>query len=131
RRTVLSGHMYFLLCGASILHHTGGLHKLWDVLNCIHNAHMFYIKVRDIEERTALIVYLKEHGVQAVFHYIPLHSAPAGIQYGRFHGEDRFTTQESNRLLRLPMYYGITNKEIETVTTCIKSFFQQEKQQEI
>jgi len=99
--------------------------------NCIHNAHMFYIKVHDIEERTALIVYLKEHGVQAVFHYIPLHSAPAGIQYGRFYGEDRFTTQESNRLLRLPMYYGITNKEIETVTTCIKSFFQQEKQQEI
>ena len=94
---------------------------------CIHNAHMFYIKVRDIEERTALIVYLKEHGVQAVFHYIPLHSAPAGIRYGRFYGKDRFTTQESNRLLRLPMYYGITNKEIETVTTCIKSFFQQEK----
>ena len=77
------------------------------------------------------LVYLKEHGVQAVFHYIPLHSAPAGIQYGRFYGEDRFTTQESNRLLRLPMYYGITNKEIETVTTYIKLFFQQEKQQEI
>lgn len=74
---------------------------------CEHNGHMFYIKCKDIEERSALIQYLKEKDIMAVFHYIPLHSAPAGRKFGRFSGEDRFTTKESERLLRLPMYYGL------------------------
>ena len=74
---------------------------------CVHNAHMFYLKVRDLEERTAFIEHLKQHGVMAVFHYVPLHSSPAGLKFGRFHGEDVFTTRESDRLVRLPMYYGL------------------------
>jgi len=79
---------------------------------CVHNAHMFYIKCRDLAERTALIGSLKENGVSAVFHYIPLHSAPAGLKFGRFSGEDVYTTRESERLLRLPMYYGLEKENI-------------------
>lgn len=90
---------------------------------CQHNAHMFYIKAKDLEERTALISHLKEKGVNAVFHYIPLHSAPAGQAFGRFHGEDRYTTKESERLARLPMYYGLTDEEIDTVVEAIYSFY--------
>lgn len=90
---------------------------------CTHNAHMFFIKCKNIEERTALIRYLKDNGIMAVFHYIPLHSAPAGQKYGRFHGEDRFTTKESERLLRLPMYYGLSEKDIDWVIRCIKAFY--------
>lgn len=74
---------------------------------CVHNAHMFYIKAKTLEERTALIQYLKENDISSVFHYIPLHGAPAGQKYGRFHGEDKYTTKESERLLRLPLYYGL------------------------
>ena len=91
--------------------------------DCVHNAHMFYIKAKDLEERTKLIAYLKENGVSAVFHYIPLHSAPAGLAFGRFHGEDKYTTKESERLLRLPMYYGLTEQDIEYVTEKIKEFY--------
>ena len=90
---------------------------------CTHNAHMFFIKCKNIEERTALIRYLKDNGIMAVFHYIPLHSAPAGQKYGRFHGEDRFTTKESERLLRLPMYYGLSEKDADWVIRCIKAFY--------
>lgn len=90
---------------------------------CVHNAHMFYIKTRDLEERTALIAYLKRHGVQAVFHYIPLHTSPAGREYGRFVGEDRYTTKESERLLRLPMYYGLRNQEVEYICERIADFY--------
>ena len=90
---------------------------------CTHNAHIFFIKCKNIEERTALIRYLKDNGIMAVFHYIPLHSAPAGQKYGRFHGEDRFTTKESERLLRLPMYYGLSEKDIDWVIRCIKAFY--------
>lgn len=90
---------------------------------CVHNAHMFYIKAKDLEERTKLIAYLKENGVSAVFHYIPLHSAPAGLAFGRFHGEDKYTTKESERLLRLPMYYGLTEQDIEYVAEKIKEFY--------
>ena len=79
---------------------------------CVHNAHMFYIKTKDIEERSRLISHLKENGIGAVFHYIPLHSAPAGLQFGVFHGEDKYTTKESERLLRLPMYYGLSADEV-------------------
>ena len=82
---------------------------------CEHNAHMFYLKVKDLETRTALLERFKELSIGAVFHYIPLHSAPAGLKFGRFEGSDVYTTQESERLLRLPLYYGLTCKEIEEV----------------
>lgn len=91
--------------------------------SCVHNAHMFYIKARDLEERTALIQHLKSNGISAPFHYVPLHSSPAGMKYGRFAGEDRYTTRESERLLRLPMYYGITEEDINIVVENIKSFY--------
>lgn len=90
---------------------------------CVHNAHMFYIKVKDLSERTKLLRYLKENGITAVFHYIPLHSAPAGKKYGRFHGEDRYTTAESERLLRLPMYYELTENIVSTVTDAVRRFW--------
>lgn len=92
---------------------------------CVHNAHMFYIKAKDLEERTALIRHLKEDGISAVFHYIPLHTAPAGLKFGRFHGEDVYTTKESERLVRLPMYYQLTKEDLEKVTTSIISFYKE------
>lgn len=90
---------------------------------CQHNAHMYYVKAKDLQERTALIKFLKENGVSAVFHYIPLHTAPAGEKYGRFHGEDKYTTKESERLLRLPLYYGLKEEDIETVVNTVKQFY--------
>lgn len=90
---------------------------------CVHNAHMFYIKTKDLQERSALISYLKENGIIASFHYIPLHTAPAGIKYGRFHGDDVYTTKESERLLRLPMYYGLEQKDLEYVVEKVKEFY--------
>ena len=90
---------------------------------CTHNAHMFYIKVKDLDERTRLISYLKENGICAVFHYIPLHSAPAGIKYGVFYGEDKYTTKESERLLRLPLYYGLSEGEIDYICEKIERFY--------
>ena len=90
---------------------------------CKHNAHMFYIKAKDIEERTGLISYLKENEIAAVFHYIPLHSSPAGRKFGRFSGEDVFTTRESERLARLPMYYGLTFEQVDRVCEVIYSFY--------
>lgn len=91
--------------------------------NCVHNGHMFYLKAKDLEERTRLITFLKENGILAVFHYIPLHSAPAGLKYGRFSGEDIYTTKESERLCRLPMYYGLKQQEILYITAKIKEFY--------
>ena len=90
---------------------------------CKHNAHMFYIKAKDLEERTALIDFLKANGISSVFHYIPLHSAPAGMELGRFNGEDRYTTKESERLLRLPMYYGLGDN-VEYVAEKVKAYFE-------
>lgn len=90
---------------------------------CVHNAHMFYLKVRDLEERTAFIEHLKQHGVMAVFHYVPLHSSPAGLKFGRFHGEDVFTTRESDRLVRLPMYYGLDKADGQTVIDATGLFY--------
>ena len=90
---------------------------------CTHNAHMYYIKARDLAERTELISYLKECGIGTVFHYIPLHSSPAGRKFGVFHGEDKFTTKESERLLRLPMYYGLDKKDVEFVVEKISEFY--------
>ena len=92
---------------------------------CAHNAHMFWVKTKDLAERTALIAYLKERGIFSMFHYVPLHSAEAGLKFGRFHGEDQYTTQESNRLTRLPMYYGIGDEEIETVIAAVKEFYEE------
>ncbi len=92
---------------------------------CVHNGHMFYIKVKDMAERTKLLAYLKEHGVYAVFHYIPLHSAPAGKKYGRFHGEDRYTTKESERLIRLPMYYGLSEDEVAFTCERVAGFWKE------
>ena len=89
----------------------------------VHNAHMFYIKVRDIDERTALIRYLYENGISAVFHYVPLHSSPAGQKYGSFSGEDKYTTKESERIIRLPMHYNLTRKDIEFVCSKIYDFY--------
>ncbi|MDY5955546.1 MAG: dTDP-4-amino-4,6-dideoxygalactose transaminase [Frisingicoccus sp.] len=90
--------------------------------SCVHNAHMFYIKVSDLEERTKMIDYLKAHDVNAVFHYIPLHTAPAGVKYGEFRGEDRYTTKESERLIRLPLYYGL-GKDVEKVIDAVRKFY--------
>ncbi len=90
---------------------------------CSHNAHMFYIKVRDLEERSALIRFLKEKDILAVFHYIPLHSAPAGKKFGRFHGEDKYTTRESERLLRLPMYYKLELSQVDYICEQVKTFY--------
>ena len=90
---------------------------------CCHNAHMFYIKCRDLGERTKFISFMKAKGISCVFHYIPLHSAPAGIKYGRFDGEDIFTTTESERLVRLPMYYGLSKDNVRFVIKSIKEFY--------
>lgn len=91
--------------------------------DCRHNAHMFYIKCRDIQERSMLIKYLKESEIQTTFHYIPLHSAEAGKMYGKFYDLDNYTTKESERLLRLPLYYGIKNESIIKVIEQIKKFY--------
>ena len=91
---------------------------------CRHNAHMFYIKTKCLEERTKLIAYLKEREIMTAFHYIPLHSSPAGIKYGRFNGEDKYTTKDSERLLRLPMYYGLKEKQVEFICEQITQFYQ-------
>lgn len=91
--------------------------------HCQHNAHMYYIKALNLKERTSLIDFLKANGIQSVFHYVPLHSAPAGQAFGIFHGEDKYTTKESERLLRLPLYYGIKDSEAEYVVSKIKEFY--------
>ncbi|WP_045368158.1 dTDP-4-amino-4,6-dideoxygalactose transaminase [Vibrio campbellii] len=90
---------------------------------CQHNAHMFYIKVADIEERTDLINFLKQKEIISVFHYVPLHSAPAGERFSRFSGEDNFTTQESEKIIRLPLWYGIEEHKVDTVAGAIESYF--------
>lgn len=90
---------------------------------CTHNAHMFYIKCKDMDERSRLINYLKNYGIAATFHYVPLHSSPAGQRYGRFNGEDEYTTRESNRLLRLPMYYGLSGSDVDLVCRKVIDFY--------
>lgn len=90
---------------------------------CQHNAHIYYIKTTDIEERSKLIEYLRKHNILAVFHYIPLHSSEAGLMYSRFNGEDEYTTRESEKLVRLPMYYGIKKEDIEYIVSCIYDFY--------
>lgn len=90
---------------------------------CSHNAHMFYVKLKNLQERTEFISYLKENDVSAAFHYVPLHSSTAGMKLGRFSGEDRFTTRESERLVRLPMYYNMAEDDQTKVIDTIKKFF--------
>jgi dTDP-4-amino-4,6-dideoxygalactose transaminase len=90
---------------------------------CRQNAHMFYLKVKDLKERTELLEYLKKNDILAVFHYIPLHSAPAGLKFGRFEGEDIFTTKESERLIRLPMYYRLEDEHILKIIAIIIEFY--------
>ena len=90
---------------------------------CTNNAHMFYIKVKDLDVRSKLLEHLKKNDIGAVFHYVPLHSAPAGHKFGRLHGEDRFTTRESERLIRLPLYYGITDEDVNLVCSKVREFF--------
>lgn len=105
------------------LEETGKLELPHIPTECTHNAHMFYIKLKNLEERTKFIAYLKEHDILSVFHYIPLHSAPAGQKFGHFHSEDVFTTKESERLARLPMYYGLSEGDQGVVIETIKSYF--------
>lgn len=90
---------------------------------CVHNAHMFYIKCKDLKTRTSYIDFMKANDILCVFHYVPLHSAPAGIKFGRFYGEDKFTTSESDRLVRLPLYYNIDEKDLNFVITKTLEFF--------
>lgn len=91
---------------------------------CVHNAHMFYLKCKDLEERTKFISFMKENEIGCVFHYVPLHSAPAGLKFGRFVGEDEYTTKESDRLVRLPMYFGMKECDLTKVIEKIKLFFE-------
>ena len=89
-----------------------------------HNAHMYYIKTKDLETRGRLIDFLAKREIHTVFHYVPLHSAPAGQKFGRFHGEDKYTTKESERLLRLPMYYQLKEEDQEHVVKAVKEFYE-------
>lgn len=95
---------------------------------CVHNGHMFWIKLRDLEERTKFIAYMQSKGVGCVFHYVPLHSAPAGRRYCRFHGDDVYTTRESERLVRLPLYYGLTAEDSDYVIAAVKHFWEVSEQ---
>jgi len=90
---------------------------------CTHNGHMFYLKTKDLKERTALIAYLKDRGIMAIFHYIPLHSSPAGLKFGIFSGTDNFTTKESERLLRLPMYFGLSGDDAAYISGAVRDFY--------
>ena len=90
---------------------------------CKHNAHMYYAKAKDIEERTRLLDFLRENGIYSVFHYVPLHTAPAGIKFGRFNGKDVYTTKESERLFRLPMFYSLTEQEVDYIASKVKEFY--------
>ena len=90
---------------------------------CTHNAHMFDIKLKDLEERTKLVKFLEKREIKAVFHYVPLHSSPTGRKYGEFVGQDIFTTTESERLLRLPLFYDLTDEELYRVVETVKDFY--------
>ncbi|MCI9050797.1 MAG: dTDP-4-amino-4,6-dideoxygalactose transaminase [Lachnospiraceae bacterium] len=91
---------------------------------CQHNGHIFYIKTKDLDERTKLLNFLKTNGIGAVFHYVPLHSSIAGKKYGEFIGEDKYTTRESERLIRLPMFYALKDEEIDYIIEKIEEFYQ-------
>ncbi len=109
--------------GLKVLEEKGYLELPTIPSESIHNGHMFYIKAKDLKERTALIEHLSANGIQGVFHYVPLHSAPAGLKYGKFSKEDNFTTIESERLVRLPIYFGISESEIDHIIHIVLDFF--------
>ena len=109
--------------GLKELEEKGFIQRPYIPKECEHNAHMYYIKTKDLNERTKLIDFLKKNDIQTVFHYIPLHTAPAGQKYGRFNGEDKYTTKESERLLRLPMYYDLKEEDCNKVINKIKEFY--------
>ena len=102
---------------------TGKIELPFVPANCTHNAHMFYIKTSDLSERLKLIAYLKSNGILAVSHYIPLHSSPAGKRFGRFFGKDIYTTRESERILRLPLYYGLQKEQVKYICNQIYKFY--------
>lgn len=90
---------------------------------CVHNAHMYYVKLKDLEERTAFLSFMRQSEIYSVFHYIPLHSAPAGIKFGEFRGKDQYTTLESERLARLPMYYGMSQEDLSYIIKKVTDYF--------
>lgn len=114
-------HKY--LSGLAILEASGFIELPTIPDSYIHNAHMFYLKVSNLEERSELIEFLKEQNIMAAFHYVPLHTANAGGRFGRFHGQDNYTTSESERLVRLPLWYGMTDQEQTQVVSAIKEFY--------
>ncbi len=109
--------------GLKTLAESGRISLPYIPKECGHNAHMFYIKTKNLEERTALIAFMKSSGINLVFHYVPLHTAPAGRKYGEFAGCDRYTTKESERLVRLPMYYGMKEIDVQRVISGIYDFY--------
>lgn len=114
-------HAYY--AALKVLAEDGKLDLPLVPVGCVHNAHMFYIKLKNLQERTAFINYMKEKGVGCVFHYVPLHSAPAGIKFGRFDGIDEYTSRESDRLVRLPMYYNMSEEDKIKVIRDVIAFF--------
>lgn len=113
--------------GLAPLRDEGRLRFLEPPAECAHNAHMFAIRLKDLEERTALTAFLRERDIVVSFHYVPLHSSPAGRKFGRFHGENVYTDRESDRLTRLPMYYGLSRTEQDQVIDAIFDFFGQRR----
>ena len=113
--------MYFSMLGD--LEKRGDIELPYIPPYCRHNGHMFWIKTENLKTRTRLIDFLKKKGIGAVFHYVPLHSSKAGMKYGKFYGEDRYTTAESERLVRLPMFYGLTEAEVYGVVDVIRDFY--------
>jgi len=111
------------MAGLKNLETTGKIETPFVPEYCKHNAHMFYIKTADVNERTALIDYLKKNDIMAVFHYVPLHTAPAGLKFGRFAGEDKYTTKESERLVRLPLYYGLEDSQVDYIIDKVQQFY--------
>ena len=109
--------------GLSDLKDAGRIEVPFVPKHCTHNAHMFYIKAADLEERTKFIDFMKANDILSVFHYVPLHSSPAGQKFGRFFGEDRYTTKESERLARLPLYYGLEDEKVDYIIDKIHEFF--------
>ena len=114
----------FYFDGFEELEQRGYLERSFIPSDCQQNAHMFYLKTKNLNERTTLLEYLKQNDVLAVFHYVPLHSSKAGKQFGYFHGEDQYTTKESERIIRLPLYYGLTREDQQKVINNVFKFYQ-------
>ncbi|PKK89432.1 MAG: dTDP-4-amino-4,6-dideoxygalactose transaminase [Candidatus Wallbacteria bacterium HGW-Wallbacteria-1] len=115
-------NQYFLELSSPAFHNILQLPSIPD--HCTHNAHIFHVKTVDLATRTALINHLKNHNIVAVFHYVPLHSSPMGQKIGHLSGQDTFTTTESERLLRLPMFNLLRSDEVSRIITAIKGFYQ-------